>query len=170
MQGERLSRNKNSSWHQWELDVAEIFGGTVSPGSGNGMMRKADVKSEHYLIDCKYTEAKSYYLSANLWNRIAMWGRNESRIPLIAVRFSTIKDEKSESGMKEVLFYDPLDMGWEGPSTFHNFEHYSDLGVTIKFKKHETPFLVSIDGRQMAVMDMDQWLAHEKGYRIHEDR
>lgn len=45
-----------------EKRTASRFGGSVNAGSGNGWVRKNDVRTEHVSFEMKYTDAKSYSL------------------------------------------------------------------------------------------------------------
>lgn len=73
-------------WSIWEQDVAERTAGKVVKASGMTELFKADVKTDKYLIDCKYTETDSYRLSLTMWEKICSWATNESREPVVAVR------------------------------------------------------------------------------------
>jgi hypothetical protein len=46
-----------------EKRVAKMTCGRVQPGSGNGFMHKADVRTIDFLIECKTTTKRSYSLS-----------------------------------------------------------------------------------------------------------
>jgi len=45
-----------------EQRLAKHYGGSVTPGSGNGWVHKNDVKTPTLSIEAKYTDAKSYSL------------------------------------------------------------------------------------------------------------
>lgn len=45
-----------------EKRTAEEIGGRRTPGSGNQWHSKADVNAERVLVECKYTDGKSYTL------------------------------------------------------------------------------------------------------------
>lgn len=47
---------------QQEKSTADRFGGRVTPGSGNGWMRKNDVRSDDVSFEMKYTDAKQFAL------------------------------------------------------------------------------------------------------------
>lgn len=53
--GQRRSRKQ-------ERDGARAFGGTVTPGSGNGWVRKNDVVTPRHSIEYKTTASRSYRL------------------------------------------------------------------------------------------------------------
>jgi hypothetical protein len=45
-----------------EAHLAKVYGGSVTPGSGNGWVHKNDVKTPTLSIEAKYTDAKSFSL------------------------------------------------------------------------------------------------------------
>ena len=45
-----------------EAHLAKVYGGSVTPGSGNGWVYKNDVMTPTLSIEAKYTDAKSYSL------------------------------------------------------------------------------------------------------------
>lgn len=45
-----------------EKRIAGDIGGRVTPGSGNGWVRKNDVRSSRYSVEAKYTSAKQFTL------------------------------------------------------------------------------------------------------------
>jgi len=47
-----------------EKATAKRFGGSVNAGSGNGWVRKNDVRTDDISFEMKYTDAKSYSLKA----------------------------------------------------------------------------------------------------------
>jgi hypothetical protein len=53
--GQRASRKQ-------EAEIAELLGGKVNSGSGNGWRHKNDVRTEEFSVECKTTSAKSYSL------------------------------------------------------------------------------------------------------------
>lgn len=77
------------SWERWESRVAEDIGGERVIGSGATDRFKGDVKSNDYLVECKWTGGNAYRLTATLWHRVSMWGRNEQRTPVVAIRAAT---------------------------------------------------------------------------------
>lgn len=78
--------NSNKAWAVWEDDVAERLGASKVRLSGRLQQFKGDVKSTDYLIDCKYTEHDGYAFTLSLWDKLSDWARNESRVPLAAIR------------------------------------------------------------------------------------
>lgn len=53
-----------------EERVASLTGGNVQPGSGSGYMRKGDVRTARYLIECKMTEKDAYRLERKVLDKI----------------------------------------------------------------------------------------------------
>lgn len=49
-------------WQKQESRLADILGGTRNAGSGNGWVRKADVRNVAWLVEAKQTDNKSYRL------------------------------------------------------------------------------------------------------------
>ena len=70
--------------------------------SGRLDMFKGDVKSERLLVDCKYTDKPSYVLTADVWDAVAGWARNESKEPAIAIKTS----ECEIAVVSEPLYYE----------------------------------------------------------------
>lgn len=78
--------NKDPKWLAWEKEVAERFEASLVAGSGRHMGYKGDVKSDEFLIDCKYTDSDKYILSAETWRTLSLWAINEKRTPLLVVK------------------------------------------------------------------------------------
>lgn len=53
-----------------EKRVARRLGGKVQPASGAGWMRKGDVSTSEFLIECKTTAARSYRLDIDTIQKI----------------------------------------------------------------------------------------------------
>jgi hypothetical protein len=53
---------KRTRSQQQEKQTAERFGGRVTPGSGNGWLRKNDVRSDTVSFEMKYTDAQQFTL------------------------------------------------------------------------------------------------------------
>jgi len=71
-----------------ERRAARDYGGTVSPGSGNGWIRKADVHADDYLIECKTTTKKTYSLSAETFNKLKFQAIVENKDPIMEIEFA----------------------------------------------------------------------------------
>lgn len=68
-----------------ERRVARRFGGSTTPGSGNGWVRKADVRTDKYLIECKTTTKESYRITLDTWEKIWKEALTDDRIPVMIV-------------------------------------------------------------------------------------
>lgn len=56
------------SWEQHERRTAKVYGGSVNSGSGNGWIRKNDIRTETESIECKTTSASQFTLKyLELW-------------------------------------------------------------------------------------------------------
>jgi len=53
-----------------EKAVAKRLGGKVQPGSGSQWMRKGDVSTPDFLVECKVTEKQSYRLTRAVLDKI----------------------------------------------------------------------------------------------------
>lgn len=80
-----MSESKKASLKQ-EKRTAEKYRGSINAMSGAGWMRKADVRSEHFLIENKLKmdpNAKSYSVKAADLRDLTKKARLEGRIPLL---------------------------------------------------------------------------------------
>lgn len=68
-----------------ERRAAKDYGGSVSPGSGSGWIRKADVRTFDYLIECKTTTKLSYSVKKADWLKLAAQAIIDDRIPLMEI-------------------------------------------------------------------------------------
>lgn len=76
----------NPEWRRWEKDVCSEFGFKEVAASGATDNYKGDCKGEVFLVDCKFTERKTYSLTFSMWEKVFRWAVNENRHPMIAVR------------------------------------------------------------------------------------
>ena len=71
-----------------ERRAAKDYGGSTTPGSGNGWIVKADVRTESLLIECKTTTKQSYSLKdedlRKLWEQALIDGR----MPVFEIEFA----------------------------------------------------------------------------------
>lgn len=71
-----------------ERRAASRYGGTQNSGSGNGWIRKADVRTDKELIELKTTSKSSYALKSSdlrkLWDQALLDGRD----PVFEVEFA----------------------------------------------------------------------------------
>lgn len=70
-----------------ERSLAKELGGSVNAGSGNGWVRKGDVRAEHELWECKITSAKSYSLKEMDLEKLETQALMDGRIPVFLVEF-----------------------------------------------------------------------------------
>jgi hypothetical protein len=80
-----VSLSKKMSTAQ-EKRTAKTYGGTVNAMSGAGLWRKADVRSDHFLIENKLRmdpDAKSYSVKAVDLRDLTKRARLEGRVPLL---------------------------------------------------------------------------------------
>ena len=78
--------NNKKLWQEFEEEIAEYFDGKRQPGSGNKPLHPGDVRTEDYLIECKFTEKDFYSLHISTWEKICYEARNKGLIPLFACR------------------------------------------------------------------------------------
>lgn len=85
-----MSLNRKMS-DRHEADLAEAFGGRVTPGSGNGFANQMDVRQSRYdtevafAIDGKSTRGKSISVTREMLDKAVEQAHGER--PLIALRF-----------------------------------------------------------------------------------
>lgn len=70
-----------------ERTLAKELGGSVNAGSGNGWVRKGDVRSEKELWECKVTSAKSYSLKHADLDTVYKQALMDGRIPIFLIEF-----------------------------------------------------------------------------------
>lgn len=72
-----------------EKALARKLGGSVNSGSGNGWLRKGDVRTEEELFELKITSAKSYSLKDAELEKLTNQALVDGRIPVFMVEFKT---------------------------------------------------------------------------------
>lgn len=72
-----------------ERHLAKRLGGTVNSGSGNGWVRKSDVRTEEELFELKITSAKSYSLKDIELEKNYNQGLIDGRIPIFLIEFKS---------------------------------------------------------------------------------
>lgn len=72
-----------------EKALSRQVGGTVNSGSGNGWIRKGDVRTEEELFELKITSAKSYSLKDAELEKNYEQALVDGRIPVFMVEFKT---------------------------------------------------------------------------------
>jgi len=70
-----------------ERRLSTLVGGSVNSGSGNGWIRKADVRSEKELWELKITSAKSYSLKDAELSKHNDQAIVDGRIPVFMIEF-----------------------------------------------------------------------------------
>ena len=72
-------------WERQEKRLAKIVGGKRNAGSGNGWVRKADVRDgeDRYLYEAKNTAAKSFILKLSDLKAVGHHADREGRIPVM---------------------------------------------------------------------------------------
>lgn len=80
---ERHKRLMKKSVRQ-EKKAAQAYKGSRQPGSGAGWVRKNDVRSDDFLIECKLTEnAKTYTIKFSDLRELAVRALQEDRTPVL---------------------------------------------------------------------------------------
>lgn len=72
-----------------ENRLAKELDGSVNSGSGNGWIRKSDVRTEEELFELKITSAKSYALKDAELQKNSDQALMDGRIPIFMVEFKT---------------------------------------------------------------------------------
>lgn len=70
-----------------ERTLAKEVQGSVNAGSGNGWVRKGDVRSEKELWECKVTSAKSFSLKYEDLRKVFEQAIVDGRIPIFLIEF-----------------------------------------------------------------------------------
>lgn len=70
-----------------ERGLAKELGGSVNAGSGNGWVRKGDVRSDKELWELKITSAKSYSLKHAELDKLNNQALMDGRIPIFLIEF-----------------------------------------------------------------------------------
>jgi hypothetical protein len=72
-----------------ERQLAKNLNGSVNSGSGNGWLRKADVRTEQELFELKITDKKSYSLKDAELDKLTDQALIDGRIPVFMVEFKS---------------------------------------------------------------------------------
>lgn len=72
-----------------ESRLANQLGGSVNSGSGNGWIRKGDVRTDNELFELKITSAKSYSLKDAELEKNYNQALIDGRIPIFLVEFKS---------------------------------------------------------------------------------
>lgn len=81
-----MSKKRKPEWVKWEREFGSDFGMNQVVASGSTDNFKGDCKGNKFLVDCKYTERKTYSLTFDMWEKINHWAINENRSPMLAAR------------------------------------------------------------------------------------
>jgi hypothetical protein len=74
-----------------EKTTANRYGGSVNAGSGNGWVRKSDVRTADVLFEMKYTDAKSYSLKAADLKKAEDYALVDGREMAFGISFSGVE-------------------------------------------------------------------------------
>lgn len=55
---------------EWEVEFAQIIGGTPQPGSGNLWHSKMDVRGSSILWSCKWTANTGFLITSKVWQEV----------------------------------------------------------------------------------------------------
>jgi hypothetical protein len=72
-----------------ERRLAKELTGSVNSGSGNGWLRKGDVRTENELFELKITSAKSYSLKDSELEKLTNQALLDGRIPVFMIEFKS---------------------------------------------------------------------------------
>lgn len=82
-----MTTPKQRMANKHEAEVAEAFGGQVTPMSGAGWISKQDVRTDTELIECKATEAASYSVKFELLRALENNALLCGRRPILDIKF-----------------------------------------------------------------------------------
>lgn len=82
-----LNTNHHRRSKLQERKAARDYNGTVTPGSGNGWIHKADVHSEKYIVECKTTTKQSYSLKLADLKKLYVQALIENKTPVFEIEF-----------------------------------------------------------------------------------
>lgn len=84
--------NIKDSQRQEKL-LARSLSGSVNSGSGNGWIRKGDVRTEDELFELKITDAKSYSLKDAELEKLTNQALVDGRMPIFMIQFKPTGNE-----------------------------------------------------------------------------
>jgi hypothetical protein len=70
-----------------ELKAAKDYKGKTTPGSGNQWVKKADVTTDHFLVECKSTLKKSYSLKHDDLKKLYYQSVLDNKVPVFEIDF-----------------------------------------------------------------------------------
>jgi hypothetical protein len=71
-----------------ERRAAASYGGSTTPGSGSGWIRKADVRTDHFLIECKTTTKESYSLKFADLDKLCKQALTDDKVPVFEIEYA----------------------------------------------------------------------------------
>ena len=86
---DRQKQDQNRRSKKQEEQHAKRVGGKRQVGSGSSWRSPGDVRSEEYLDELKYTDAKSFSVSPVLWAGIKKKAALTGRTPRLIIRFDS---------------------------------------------------------------------------------
>ena len=78
-----MKKTPQQRGRDFEKEIARRVEGTVTPASGALWGSKLDIKTDDYLISCKYTEKKSFSLKYSDLEELDYFATNDSRYPAL---------------------------------------------------------------------------------------
>lgn len=72
-----------------EINIAKRYSGTTNAGSGNGWVRKNDVRTEEESIECKITSKGSYTLKVSELIQAEQNALLDDRVMLFIIEFAS---------------------------------------------------------------------------------
>lgn len=109
----KLSRSHLRAKKQ-EREIADRFGGKITPGSGNGKSHKGDVRVKGVTrIECKTTKHKSFSVTRDMIEKIEDAALPHGEAPIIVVEFidEMGKPEKEVAVVPMYVLNDLLGIG-----------------------------------------------------------
>ena len=74
-------------WEKQESRLANLTGGTRNAGSGNGWVRKGDVRSRGHLMEAKWTKFKQFTLKLADLRTLEHHAAVDNRTPVFCIEF-----------------------------------------------------------------------------------
>ncbi len=73
-------------WQKKEKNDQKSFGGRKSRGSGNIWFQPGDLKTDDFLIECKYTKNKSFSINIEKWQKIYDEALFSHKLPVMSIQ------------------------------------------------------------------------------------
>lgn len=71
-----------------EIRASREYGGRLTPGSGNGWVKKGDLRTDNEMFEFKTTNKETYPLSASELMRLRDHALLDNRMPVFEVEFA----------------------------------------------------------------------------------